>query len=156
MRVDIRVQEETFSLDAELARLADAGLEMGGIGAFVGVVRGDAGLAALVLEHYPGMTESMIARIVDQAGSRFGLLACTVVHRVGRLPVGAPIVLVLCAAAHRGAALDATGFVIDWLKTQAPFWKREEYPDGQARWVAARPSDEEAAARWGTAGPAES
>nr|WP_220790336.1 molybdenum cofactor biosynthesis protein MoaE [Gluconacetobacter takamatsuzukensis] len=154
--VDIRVQEEGFSLDAELARLAGVGLDVGGIGLFMGLVRGDGGLAALVLEHYPGMTESMIARIVAQAGTRFGLLACTVIHRVGRLPVGAPIVLVLCAAAHRGAALEATEFVIDWLKTQAPFWKREEFPDGQGRWVAARESDEAAAARWGMDGPTES
>lgn len=155
MLVDIRVQEETFSLDAEIARLAETGFDVGGIGAFIGLVRGDAGLVALALEHYPGMTESMIARIVAQAGTRFGLLACTVIHRVGRLPVGAPIVLVLCAAAHRGAALEATGFVIDWLKTQAPFWKREDYPDGQARWVAARESDEAAAARWDAGDPSE-
>lgn len=153
MQVDIRIQEETFSLDAEIARLAATGLDVGGIGIFMGLVRGDAGLAALVLEHYPGMTESMIGRIVAQAGTRFDLLACTVIHRVGRLPVGGAIVLVLCAAAHRGAALDATGFVIDWLKTQAPFWKREEYPDGQARWIAARESDEAAALRWDTGGP---
>ncbi|GAA4482777.1 molybdenum cofactor biosynthesis protein MoaE [Gluconacetobacter asukensis] len=155
MQVDIRIQEEAFSVDAEIARLAGVGFDVGGIGLFMGLVRGDAGLAALVLEHYPGMTESMIGRIVAQAGTRFGLMACTVIHRVGRLPVGAPIVLVLCAAAHRGAALDATGFVIDWLKTQAPFWKREEYPDGQAKWVAARESDEAAAARWDAGGPAE-
>lgn len=154
MLVDIRVQEEPFSLDAELMRLAAAGLDVGGIGAFVGLVRSDAGLAALTLEHYPGMTESMIGRIVAQAGGRFDLLGCTVIHRVGRLPVGAPIVLVLCAATHRGAALEATGFVIDWLKTQAPFWKHEEYPDGQGRWVAARDSDEDAAARWDRGGAA--
>jgi molybdopterin synthase catalytic subunit len=152
MRLDIRVQADPFSLDAETALLMQAGHEIGGIGVFLGVVRGGDGLAALTLEHYPGMTESMIARIAKEAGARFGLLACTVIHRVGRLEVGAPIVLVLCAAAHRGAALEATSFVIDWLKTRAPFWKREDDADGRGSWVEARDSDEDAAMRWGGAG----
>ncbi|ACI49852.1 molybdopterin biosynthesis MoaE protein [Gluconacetobacter diazotrophicus PA1 5] len=152
MRVDVRVQADPFSLDVETARLTRDGHDIGGMGMFLGVVRGGDGLAALTLEHYPGMTESMIARIVHEAGARFGLLACTVIHRVGRLEVGAPIVLVLCAAAHRGAALEATSFVIDWLKTRAPFWKREDRADGSSAWVEARESDEAAATRWGPVG----
>ncbi|WP_323991026.1 molybdenum cofactor biosynthesis protein MoaE [Nguyenibacter sp. L1] len=152
MRIDVRVQPESFSLDAEVAHLAQAGHDIGGIGAFLGLVRAEDGLQALTLEHYPGMTESMMIRIVRQAGVRFGLLACTVIHRVGRLPVGAPIVLVLCAAPHRAAALDGTAFVIDWLKTRAPFWKRQDYADGRTNWVEARCSDDQATARWAETG----
>ena len=105
-------------------------------------------LAALTLEHYPGMTEAALTAIAAEAGRRWSLLGCTLLHRVGRLPVGAPIVLVLAAAAHRQDALDATGFLIDWLKTKAPFWKQEHFADGGARWVQARASDDAAAQRW--------
>jgi len=102
----------------------------------------------MTLEHYPAMTERAIARIAEEAERRWDLLGCTVIHRVGRLVAGENIVLVLAAASHRQAALDATGFLIDWLKTKAPFWKKEELPDGATTWVAARDADEAAASRW--------
>jgi molybdopterin synthase catalytic subunit len=103
----------------------------------------------MTLEHYPAMTERAIRRITEEAEQRWSLLGCTVVHRVGRLVPGAQIVLVLAAASHRGEALEATAFLIDWLKTRAPFWKREEFTDGSGTWVEARESDDAAAARWG-------
>jgi molybdopterin synthase catalytic subunit len=102
----------------------------------------------MTLEHYPAMTERAISRIVQEAERRWDLLGCTVIHRVGRLAAGENIVLVLAAASHRQAALDATAFLIDWLKTRAPFWKKEEFLDGAATWVAARDADDAAAARW--------
>ena len=103
----------------------------------------------MTLEHYPGMTEHAIRRITDEAERRWGLLGCTVIHRVGRLQPGAQIVLVLAAAAHRAEALEATAFLIDWLKTKAPFWKREEFADGSGQWVDAKETDDAASARWG-------
>ena len=111
-------------------------------------------LQALTLEHYPGMTERAITAIVAEAERRFRLLGCTVLHRIGRLPVGEVIVLVLTAAPHRGDALDATAFLIDWLKTRAPFWKRQDYADGSSEWVEARDADDAVAARWDTPSPA--
>ena len=146
----VRVQEADFDVGAEYAALTAGREDIGGIGAFVGTVRQQAGsrLAALVLEHYPGMTERAIAQIVAEAERRWELLGCTVIHRVGRLRPGANIVLVLAASAHRQAALESTAFLIDWLKTKAPFWKREEFADGTVSWVEARESDEAAAARW--------
>lgn len=146
----VRVQTADFDLTAELAALtADRG-GIGGVGLFVGVVRDDPAqpLAALVLEHYPGMTERAMATIAAEAEARWALAGCTMLHRVGRLPPGENIVLVLAAAAHRQAALDATGFLIDWLKTRAPFWKQEVFTDGSARWVDARTEDDAAASRW--------
>ena len=117
------------------------------------MVRGDAGtggrsLRALTLEHYPGMTERAIGAIATEAERRFGLLGCTVLHRVGTLGIGEGIVLVLAAAPHRGDALAATGFLIDWLKTKAPFWKRQDFEDGSSEWVEARDADDAAAGRW--------
>ena len=147
----IRVQTEDFDAGAELASLAAGRTDVGGIGCFVGTVRGGVAgrtLAALVLEHYPAMTERALAQIVAEAGRRWALLGCTVIHRVGRLEPGANIVLVAAASAHRADALEATAFLIDWLKTKAPFWKREEFADGGAAWVAARETDAAAAARW--------
>jgi molybdopterin synthase catalytic subunit len=147
----IRVQHPDFDVSAELAALAAGRTDIGGIGCFVGTVRDSAAgrpIAAMTLEHYPAMTERAIARIVAEAEDRWSLLGCTVIHRVGRLTPGANIVLVLAAATHRPAALDATAFLIDWLKTRAPFWKCEEFIDGRAEWVEARESDEAAAARW--------
>lgn len=146
MTVRVSVRREAFDVTAEMRELGSAGV--GGIGCFVGVVRGGDGLSALTLEHYPGMTERAITAIADEAMRRFELLGCTVIHRTGRLAVGEPIVLVLAAAGHRGAALEATAFLIDWLKTRAPFWKREEFADGSQRWVEARETDDIAAARW--------
>jgi molybdopterin synthase catalytic subunit len=146
----IRVQAADFDVAAEMAALNAGGAPVGGIGCFVGLVRDNADhtLAALTLEHYPGMTEQAMAAIAAEAVRRWDLAACTLLHRVGSLPVGANIVLVLAASAHRQAALDATGFLIDWLKTKAPFWKQESFADGTARWVAARADDDAAALRW--------
>jgi molybdopterin synthase catalytic subunit len=149
--VTIRVQQADFDLSAELAALTAGRTDIGGVGCFVGTVRDNAGgrpIAAMTLEHYPAMTERAIAHITAEAESRWSLLGCTVIHRVGRLTAGANIVLVLAASAHRQAALDATAFLIDWLKTKAPFWKREEFIDGRAEWVEARAADEAAAERW--------
>jgi molybdopterin synthase catalytic subunit len=148
----IRVQQATFDTAAEMAALGADRTDIGGIGCFLGVVRnhpGERPITALTLEHYPGMTEAAIGRIANEAEQRWTLLGCTIIHRVGRLLPGEPIVLVLAAAAHRGAALEATGFLIDWLKTRAPFWKNEEFADGGQAWVAARAEDDDAAARWG-------
>jgi molybdopterin synthase catalytic subunit len=144
------VQAQPFDLGAELASLVTGRTDIGGVGSFIGVVRDDPArpLKSLTLEHYPGMTEAAMTQIAEEACRRWSLLGCTVVHRVGRLELGAGIVLVLTAAAHRGAALESTTFLIDWLKTRAPFWKREEFADGQTRWVEARETDDEAAARW--------
>ena len=146
----IRVQLEDFDIGAEFAALTAGRTDIGGIGCFVGTVRADAGdrVTAMTLEHYPAMTEPAIARIVEEAERRWSLLGCTVIHRFGRLIAGENIVLVLAAAAHRQPALDATAFLIDWLKTRAPFWKKEEFADGNSTWVEAREADEAAAARW--------
>lgn len=144
----VRVQAESFDLGAESALLAAGRHDVGGIASFVGLCRADGGLAAMTLEHYPGMTERAIAAIAAEAERRWPLTGCTVIHRVGRLPPGEPIVLVLTASSHRAAALESCAFLIDWLKTRAPFWKREEFADGTERWVEAKDSDDEAAARW--------
>jgi molybdopterin synthase catalytic subunit len=149
----IRVQAEDFDAGAELAALTRGRTDIGGIGCFVGTVRDTAGsraITALELEHYPAMTERAMTAIVAEAEARWSLSGCTVVHRVGPLAPGAQIVLVLAAAPHRQAALDATSFLIDWLKTRAPFWKKERFADGEAAWVEARDSDDAAAARWTT------
>jgi len=147
----VRVQGQDFDVSAELAALTAGRADIGGIGCFVGTVRDGAGgrrITEMTLEHYPGMTERAMAAIAGEAEARWQLLGCTLVHRVGRLLPGANIVLVLAAAAHRQAALDATAFLIDWLKTRAPFWKKEEFPDGSGAWVDARDADTDAAARW--------
>lgn len=148
----ILVQDAAFNLAAETALLTAGRVDVGGVASFLGVCRGDDGLTALVLEHYPGMTERAMTRIVEQAEARWPLTACTVIHRTGRILPGEPIVLVLTASAHRAAALEACAFLIDWLKTKAPFWKREEFASGAHRWVEARAEDDAAAERW--AGPA--
>lgn len=147
----VRVQEENFDIGRELAALTNGNHAIGGLGVFVGLVRDIAGgqsVSALSLEHYPGMTERQLEEIEGEALARWPLEATLIIHRVGDLAPGDNIVLVACASAHRQAALDATGFLIDWLKTKAPFWKREETPDG-TRWVDAREADDTAAARWG-------
>lgn len=145
----IRVQDAPFDAAAEQVALAAGRVDVGGIAAFTGLCRADDGIAALVLEHYPGMTERALERIAAEAEARWPLTGCTILHRVGRIRPGEPIVLVLAASAHRTAALEACAFLIDWLKTGAPFWKREEFADGSERWVEARASDAAAAARWG-------
>jgi molybdopterin synthase catalytic subunit len=147
----IKVQTEDFDIGAEFAVLTAGRTDIGGIGCFVGTVRNNAldqSVAAMTLEHYPAMTERAIARITEEAERRWELLGCTVIHRVGRLVAGDNIVLVLAASAHRQAALDATAFLIDWLKTKAPFWKKEEFAQGGGAWVEARDADDAAAARW--------
>jgi len=144
----ISVQEAVFDLAAESAALSAGRDDVGGIASFVGICRADDGIAAMVLEHYPGMTEKALAGIAAEAERRWPLTGCTIIHRVGRLEPGAPIVLVLTASAHRSAALESCAFLIDWLKTGAPFWKREEFADGTTRWVEARSEDEAATRRW--------
>jgi molybdopterin synthase catalytic subunit len=151
----ISVQTEDFDVAAEIASLTGGRTDIGGLGCFIGIVRNDKqhetserAIQALELEHYPAMTLRAIGRITDEAERRWGLLGCTVIHRVGRMLPGENIVLVLTASAHRQAALDSTSFLIDWLKTKAPFWKREEFPDGDGAWVEARDADDTAAARW--------
>ncbi len=143
----VRVQAAPFDAGAEMAALLAGRTDVGGVGCFVGVVRGG-DILAMTLEHYPGMTERALAAIAAEAEARWDLLGCTVIHRYGRLLPGEPIVLVLAASRHRQAALDATAFLIDWLKTRAPFWKREERVDGTGGWVDARETDDAAAARW--------
>ncbi len=143
----VRVQAEPFDAGVEMAALLDGREDVGGLGCFVGVVRGG-DIVAMTLEHYPGMTERALAAIAAEAEARWDLLGCTVVHRHGRLLPGDPIVLVLAASRHRQAALDATAFLIDWLKTRAPFWKQEERADGASQWVEARETDAAAATRW--------
>ena len=144
----VSVQQEDFDATTELARLS-AGA--GGVASFIGVVRGEVGgraLAALRLEHYPGMTEKALAQLAETAAARWELTGCTIIHRTGRLTPGQNIVLVATASRHRAAALAATAFLIDRLKTDAPFWKAEEFADGTVQWVAARENDTEAAKAW--------
>ena len=146
----VRVQTEDFDAGAEIARLRAADRSVGAIAAFVGTVRDvndDSAVTRLTLEHYPGMTEAALGDIVDAAKARFDIRDVCVVHRVGALSPGDQIVLVVVTSAHRGMAFDACEFVMDLLKTRAPFWKKEQRPDGE-RWVEARASDDEAAARW--------
>ncbi len=147
----VAVQEADFDPGGEIERLAARAGGMGGIGCFIGVVRGEAGgrpIAAMTLEHYPGMTERALRTIAEEAERRWQPCWVSVVHRVGRLAPGERIVLVLAAALHRAPALAATGFLIDWLKTKAPFWKKEHFADGSEAWVDARDTDAAAAARW--------
>jgi molybdopterin synthase catalytic subunit len=146
----IRVGPADFDLGAETEALqAEAG-DIGAMASFVGVVRrgADNPIAAMTLEHYPAMTERAMARIVAEAEARWQLGGCRVIHRIGRIPAGGRIVLVLTAARHRQAALEATAFLIDWLKVGAPFWKKEHPAEGAARWVEAREADDAAARTW--------
>lgn len=142
----ICVQTEDFDSGAELARLETLG--GGAVASFTGLVRGDDGLTALTLEHYPGMTEAALNALADQAEARWPLAGLVLIHRVGRMAVGERIVLVATASPHRAAALEACSFLIDRLKTDAPFWKKEERGSGESHWVEARASDDHAAARW--------
>jgi molybdopterin synthase catalytic subunit len=137
MRAHIRIQPETFDLNDEVTALAEDGAA-GAVASFTGHVRGEDGLTSLTLEHYPGMTEAEIGRMAEEAGKRWPLTGVTIIHRVGTLRPGDPIVLVAAASAHRGPA---------FLKTKAPFWK-EETRDGVKSWIAAKDSDDAAAERW--------
>jgi molybdopterin synthase catalytic subunit len=146
----IQVQTEAFDLGAEVAAISQGRTDIGAIASFVGLARDindGSGVAAMTLEHYPGMTEKALAKLIDEANSRWALLDVTVIHRVGRLLPGDSIVLVAVASQHRGEAFAACEFIMDYLKTRAPFWKKEETPEGE-RWVEARASDDAAAARW--------
>lgn len=146
----IRIQTEPFDTGAELQRLKAGKTNIGGTVVFLGTVRdvsGGSDVAAMTLEHYPGMTERALEDIDAEAQRRWPLDASLIVHRYGRLEPGDDIVLVITASAHREAAFEACHFLIDWLKTKAPFWKLEEGAGG-ATWVAAKSSDDEAAARW--------
>jgi molybdopterin synthase catalytic subunit len=148
--VTIRLQTEDFDLAAESAKLTRGRTDIGAVVSFVGICRGGEGadaIDALTLEHYPGMAEEEIARHVDEATRRWPLLGVTVIHRHGRIPIGANIVLVLTASAHRAAAFAAADFLMDYLKTSAPFWKREEGGRSQG-WVEAKAADDAAASRW--------
>ena len=148
MRSSISVQEWDFDVSLEIDQLTKGIASVGAVASFVGLVRDeDASLQSMTLEHYPGMTERAIAEIIASAGERWSLLAVRVIHRIGRLLPSERIVLVAVAARHRGEAFAACEFIMDWLKTRAPFWKREETPAG-ARWVEARDEDDAAAARW--------
>jgi molybdopterin synthase catalytic subunit len=146
----VSVQREDFDLSAETDSLLAACPGAGAVASFVGVVRStvERPIEAMTLEHYPAMTLAALQRIATEAVGRFALLGCTVIHRYGRLRTGEKIVLVLAAAPHRRLALDATGFLIDRLKTSAPFWKKEHFTGGDAAWVSARADDDTEAARW--------
>lgn len=148
----VRVQEADFDVGAEIEAATVGNHAIGGVASFVGLVRDlhpgePARVSAMTLEHYPGMTERQLEAIEAEARARWPLESVTIVHRHGRMEPGERIVLVICASAHREAAFEACAFLMDWLKTKAPFWKMEE-TDGGDRWVAARDSDEAAADRW--------
>jgi molybdopterin synthase catalytic subunit len=146
------VRHEDFDLSAEVAALRASDPRVGAVATFVGTVRDrhgdDAGVHALELEHYPGMTEAALEAMIDEAHRRFDILGARIVHRVGRLAPADQIVLVAVTSAHRAQALEACAFLMDYLKTQAPFWKKECTAQGE-RWVDARVSDDDALRRWG-------
>lgn len=146
----VRLQAEDFDIAAEIARITQGNADVGAVVTFSGVCRGEQGsLSALELEHYPGMAEAEIARIAGQAVERWPLAGLTAIHRFGRITTGENIVLVVAASAHRHAAFEAASFLMDFLKSRAPFWKKEHRADGsEGGWVDAKESDDEAAARW--------
>jgi molybdopterin synthase catalytic subunit len=149
----VSIQQADFDLGAEVAALRAGDAAVGAVAAFIGTVRDrndGAGVDAMELEHYPGMTERAIEAMIDLAMQRFDIRAARVIHRVGPLRPLDQIVLVVVTSAHRGQAFQACEFLMDYLKTQAPFWKKEHTPQG-ARWVDARATDDEALARWGIA-----
>ncbi|MBV8837896.1 MAG: molybdenum cofactor biosynthesis protein MoaE [Alphaproteobacteria bacterium] len=149
----VRIQREDFDIGAEIAALSRGRTDVGAVASFTGVCRGG-DIAAMTLEHYPGMAEAEIARHVAEAERRWPLLGVTVIHRYGRLVPGDNIVLVAAASSHREAAFAAAEFLMDYLKTQAPFWKKEERAAGDG-WVDPRKTDDAAAARWSTPKAAE-
>jgi molybdopterin synthase catalytic subunit len=147
MPIRVAVQASPFDISAELAALSTGRTDIGAIASFTGLVRADDGLTAMTLEHHPTMTLRQMQRIAAEAEARWPVLTGTILHRHGRLLPGDPIVLVAVACPHRAAAFAAAAFLMDWLKTKAPFWKREEGPWG-SRWVEAKEDDDDAAARW--------
>jgi molybdopterin synthase catalytic subunit len=149
--VAVRVQAEPFDLAAEVAALRAGRTDIGAVVTFTGTVRDAVDgkrLVAMTLEHYPGMTEGELARVERDANARWPLTGSTIIHRHGRLLPGDDIVLVVTASAHRAAAFSAADFLMDYLKTSAPFWKKEELADGTVNWVEAKSSDDAAAKRW--------
>ncbi|HEY8623022.1 MAG TPA: molybdopterin synthase catalytic subunit MoaE [Casimicrobiaceae bacterium] len=148
--MSVRIQEQDFDVSRELAALRAGDKRIGAVATFVGVVRdlNDASqVSMLTLEHYPGMTEKALTQIVNEAKQRWDIYDALIIHRVGALRPSDQIVLVAVTSAHRGESFAACQFIMDYLKTRAPFWKKEETPEGE-RWVEARASDEDAAARW--------
>lgn len=146
----IRVQTDDFDLSTELANIRRDNPRIGAVASFVGVVRDlndGSSVSGMTLEHYPGMTEKALADITAEAASRWEVLGCTIIHRVGSLKPLDQIVMVIVASGHRGDAFAACEFIMDYLKTRAPFWKKENTPEGE-RWVEARDSDDVAAERW--------
>ncbi|HWK13799.1 MAG TPA: molybdenum cofactor biosynthesis protein MoaE [Rhizobiaceae bacterium] len=148
--IDIRIQRDDFDVGQEIGRLGAGRPDLGAVVTFTGLCRAEGGrLSALELEHYPGMAEAQIARIVERATERWPLGAVTVIHRFGRIAPGEQIVLVATASTHRHAAFDGASFIMDFLKSEAPFWKKEHAASGDAgEWVDARDSDHEAMKRW--------
>ncbi|MHA6643219.1 molybdenum cofactor biosynthesis protein MoaE [Mesorhizobium sp. A623] len=146
----VRIQAEDFEIAAEIARLTAGRTDVGAIVTFSGLCRDEAGaLVALELEHYPGMAHAEISRIANEAIERWALQGLTAIHRFGKIKPGENIVLVVAASSHRHAAFEAAGFLMDFLKSRAPFWKKEHRVDGsEGGWVDAKESDEQAAARW--------
>lgn len=146
----IKVQREDFDVGAEIGRLTEGNAQVGGLACFVGLVRdlaGDEKITSMTLEHYPGMTERQLEKLEAEARQRWPLQEVLIIHRYGKLEPGDRIVLVATASAHREASLEGCQFLIDWLKTKAPFWKLEDTETGE-KWVAAREEDETAANRW--------
>ena len=146
----IRVQTEDFDAGLEIRKVCDGNARVGAVASFVGLVRDvneGSVVAGMTLEHYPGMTEKALDAIVKEATGRWGILDCTVIHRVGMLMPTDQIVLVVVASGHRGHAFEACEFIMDYLKTRAPFWKKEQTVSGE-RWVEAREGDDAAASRW--------
>ena len=151
MGTRVSIQNEDFDLSTEVSRLRETNPGVGAVCSFIGTVRDrneGQSVSTMELEHYPGMTEKAIETMIDEAHRRFDILGARVVHRVGLLLPLDQIVLVVVSSAHRGQSFQACEFLMDYLKTQAPFWKKEQTPDG-ARWVDARVSDDAALARWG-------
>ncbi|MCF8708427.1 molybdenum cofactor biosynthesis protein MoaE [Rhizorhapis sp. SPR117] len=146
--ISVSVQNEDFDPGREQTALEKSG--GGAVASFTGLVRGDGGLVELHLDHYPAMTQTQLETLANEAATRWSLLGVRIIHRVGPLTPGDRIVFVATAARHRQAALESCAFLIDWLKTSAPFWKRERYADGRTNWVEARGEDDARAARWRT------
>lgn len=149
----VRVQHDDFDVGSEIANLTSGRTDVGAVVTFTGTVRGTAGeepICSMTLEHYPGMTEAELGRVEAEAHEHWPLSASLIIHRIGELKPGDNIVLVVTASAHRHAAFEAAEFLMDYLKSRAPFWKKETRPDGTAGWVDARESDTAAIKRWQT------
>ena len=142
----VRISSAPIVPETELSVLA--GLGGGAVSSFTGIARDDGGVTAIELEHYPTMTDGCLLRLIEAATARWSLLGAVIAHRVGIVPVGEPVVVVGAASRHRAEALEATAFLIDRLKTEAPFWKREHYADGTSKWVDAKSTDDARSERW--------